>query len=72
MITKSKAKAYADNDGNTYRIEQATNKMFICVRTNSGGNRKGCKNVGAHKSLNKAQFELDVNAQRNGWKEINP
>ena len=64
-------KSYIDADGNTYRIEQVVrNKMFICVRTNSGGNRKGWKNVGAQKSLERAQHELDVNAQRNGWKEV--
>lgn len=65
-----KATSYIDSDGNTYRIERASNGMFICVRENPGGNRKGWKNVGANKSFDKAQFELDVNAQRNGWQEV--
>lgn len=62
-------KAYIDGDGNTYRVERAANKMFVCVRVNAGGNRKAAKTMGAHKTFNKAQFELDANAERNGWKE---
>lgn len=38
MITTTKA--YTDDDGNTYRVEQATNKKFVTVRINAGGNRK--------------------------------
>lgn len=61
MSTKAKEKSYADNDGNTYRIEQATNKMFVCVRTNAGGNRKGWKNVGVAERMKNqmTQKEMD-------------
>lgn len=65
MITL--ATAYGDNEGNTYRIERASNKMFICVRTNKGGNRKVWKEVGAHRSLEKAQHVLNLKAKTNGW-----
>lgn len=68
--TEIEKTAYADNAGNTYRVEQASNKMFVCVRTNPGGNRKGYKEVGANGSLSKVQFELDTNARRNGWKVV--
>lgn len=41
MITTTKA--YTDDDGNTYRVERATNKKFVTVRINKGGNRKRLK-----------------------------
>ena len=63
-------KSYADASGNVYRVEQASNKSFVCVRVNSSGNRKGVKTMGAHKRAEQAQFELDANAQRNGWQEV--
>ena len=66
---KATAAVYTDGDGNTYRVERAANKMFVCARTNAGGNRKGVKSMGAHRKFSDAQYELDVNAERNGWKE---
>lgn len=66
----SETKSYRDSSGNVYRIEQASNKSFVCVRVNASGNRKGMKTMGAHKRAEQAQFELDENAERNGWKEV--
>lgn len=63
------AAAYRDRDGNTYRVERAANQMYVCVRTNAGGNRKAAKTMGAHRTFAQAQYELDANAARNGWKE---
>ena len=63
------AAAYRDRDGNTYRVERAANQMYVCVRTNAGGNRKAAKTMGAHRTFAQAQYELDVNAERNRWKE---
>ena len=39
-MTKIPIKSYTDDDGNTYRVEQASNKKFVTVRINAGGNRK--------------------------------
>lgn len=66
---KATAAVYTDGDGNTYRVERAANKMYVCVRTNAGGNRKAAKTMGSHRKFSDAQYELDVNAERNGWKE---
>lgn len=68
MITT--LKSYADSDGNTYRVEKASNGMFVCVRINDGGNRKGYAPIGAHKRSSVAQYSLDLHAKTNGWKEI--
>lgn len=64
------AKAYSDNDGNTYRVERATNKKFVTVRINAGGNRKRLKIIAESGSRENAQKMLDAVAQQAGWKEV--
>lgn len=64
------AKAYSDNDGNTYRVEQASNKKFVTVRINSGRNRKRLKIIAESGSRENAQKMLDAVAQQAGWKEV--
>ena len=63
-------KAYADNDGNTYRVEQASNKKFVTVRINAGGNRKRLKIIAESGSRENAQMMLDAVAGQAGWKEV--
>lgn len=62
-------KSYLDNDGNTYRVERASNGMFICVRVNAGGNRKGFRPVGAGSKQAAARNDLDVVTEANGWRD---
>jgi len=69
-MTKPSATAYSDNEGNTYRVERASNKMFICVRTNKGGNRKRLKIIAESGSRQNAQKMLDAVAHQTGWKEV--
>jgi len=63
-------KAYTDDDGNTYRVEQATNKKFVTVRINAGGNRKRLKIISESSSRENAQKMLDAVAGQAGWKEV--
>ena len=62
-------KAYTDAGGNRYAVERASNGMWVCVRTNAGGHRKGHKTVGVAKSRERMQKVLDAYAEGNGWKE---
>jgi len=57
-------KAYLDNEGNTYRVEQASNKKFVTVRINAGGNRKRLKIIAESCSRENAQKMLDAVAQQ--------
>jgi len=63
-------KAYTDDDGNTYRVEQATNKKFVTARINAGGNRKRLKTISESGSRENAQKMLDAVAEQEGWKEV--
>jgi hypothetical protein len=62
-------RAYADDDGNTYRVEQASNKRHVTVRWNEGGNMKRFKPIDDAGSRDNAQKLLDGHAKANGWKE---
>lgn len=64
--------AYADADGNVYRVEKATNGMWVCVRRNAGGNRKGFKHLDPDKRQAGAQAKLDAWASGHKWKAIKP
>lgn len=68
MITTMKA--YADDDGNTYRVEQASNKKFVTVRINAGGNRKLLKLIAPSSTRDNAQRMLDTLAEQSKWKEV--
>lgn len=63
-------KAYTDDDGNTYRVEQATNRKFVTVRINAGGNSKRLKIIAESGSRENAQKMLDAVAEQAGWKEV--
>lgn len=66
----TKTTKWRDPAGNVYAVEPASNKRFVIARRNPGGNRKGVKTMGDHKTAGKAQDELDINAKRNGWEEV--
>ena len=68
MITTTKA--YTDDDGNTYRVEKASNGKHVTMRINAGGNRKRLKIIAESGSRKNAQKMLDEVAQQAGWKEV--
>lgn len=63
-------KTYSDSDGNVYRVEQATNKKFVSVRINAGGNRKLLKLIAPSPTRDNAQRMLDALAEQSKWKEV--
>lgn len=63
-------KAYSDDDGNTYRVEQASNKKFVTVRINAGGNRKLLKLIAPASTRDNAQRMLGALAEQSKWKEV--
>lgn len=67
MITTTNA--YTDNDGNTYRVEQASNGKHVTMRINTGGNRKRLKIISESVSRANAQWMLDELAKQSGWRE---
>jgi len=60
-------KRYRDEDGNTYGVERASNGMFVVIRTNSGGNRKGVRNIRAKSDFHAQCRSLDAYAAQKGW-----
>lgn len=68
MITITKA--YTDNDGNTYRVEKASNGKHVTMRINTGGNRKRLKIIAESGSRENAQKMLDAVAEQAEWKEV--
>ena len=70
MIQANSGPKYKDGNGNVYRVEQASNRMWVVVRINPGGNRKGykaCPAMRQHEAQNRA---LHAHGERMGWVSI--
>ena len=63
-------KKYRDSNGNTYGVEKASNGNWVVIRTNSGGNRKACRQLETAGSQAAAQGVLDGAAEICGWTEV--
>jgi len=70
VYEKPDRKSYSDADGNTYRVERASNGMSVCVRINSGMNRKMFRQIDPQRSELPVQHSLDVVAAEKGWREV--
>lgn len=61
---------YKDADENIYSVERSfKNGLWVVIRTNAGGNRKGVKSFGAGKP-GAMQKSFDDAAKKNGWTEV--
>ena len=61
---------YKDSAGNVYGIERSFKTgLWVVIRTNAGGNRKGVKSFGAGKP-GVIQKALDDAAKVCGWMEV--
>lgn len=60
-------KSFIDDLGNTYRIEQAYNGVWVVMRYNCGGNRKLFKSIEPHKQRKLVVQRLNKHAELNGW-----
>lgn len=61
---------YKDAEENIYGAERSFKTgLWVVIRTNAGGNRKGVKSFGAGKP-GTVQKVLDDAAKKNGWREV--
>ena len=61
---------YVDAEGTVYCVEKASNGNWVCVRINSGGNRKLAKNVGEPQHTAAGmQRKLDAAAEQFSWRK---
>ena len=61
---------YVDAEGTVYCVEKASNGNWVVIRTNSGGNRKACRQLDTTGSQQAAQGVLDGAAEVCGWMEV--
>ena len=61
---------YRDAVDNVYGVEKASNGNWVVIRTNSGGNRKACRQLDTTGSQQAAQGVLDGAAEVCGWTEV--
>ena len=70
LVQDLHVRKYRDRDGNTYGVEKASNGNWVVIRTNSGGNRKACRQLDTTGSQQAAQGVLDGAAEVCGWTEV--
>ena len=70
LMEEHRSKKYRDGNGNTYGVEKASNGNWVVIRTNSGGNRKACRQLEPSGSQSAAQGVLDGAARICGWAEV--
>ena len=66
-----KSTKWRDPEGNVYGVEKSirTSKCVV-IRTNFGGNRKGCRRIPIAGAACAVQKLLDAVAVQEGWKEV--
>ena len=65
------ARLWRDKEQNVYGVEKsARTGLWIVIRTNEGGNRKGFKQIPPENRQDRAQLALDCHAAKAGWTEI--
>jgi len=62
-------KSFKDGEGNTYRVERASNGKFVVMRYNEGGNRKLFKQIPPSKSKAHITEDLRFFGAEKGWTE---
>lgn len=67
-MSENSSPRYIDSKENVYTVEKAVrNQMWIVVRTNVGGNRKGVKDFQATRNRSALEEQLRAHAEQNGW-----
>ena len=63
----AETKSFNDGEGNTYRVERASNGKFVVMRHNAGGNRKLFKCVCPYTNKDAVFNTLKKIAEKKGW-----
>jgi len=61
---------FTDDDGNTYRVEQAHNGRYVVIRINPGGNRKRFKSIAAARNREQVWQRLEGYAETHDWRPL--